>query len=96
MDIQTIRTKTDAELRTILAEQRALLEDLRFRASARELKNVHEIRQSRRAIARILTVLSERAARSPKLQARGAHHPDSVQPRRPRIGAPTGASGLAA
>ena len=60
MDTQTIRSKPDAELRSILAEQQALLEDLRFRASARELKNVHEIRQARRAIARILTVLSER------------------------------------
>lgn len=79
MDTSTIRQKTNPELQLILAEQQALLEDLRFRASARELKNVHEIRQSRRAIARILTVLSERAARSPKLQARGAHHPDSVQ-----------------
>jgi large subunit ribosomal protein L29 len=60
MDTQTIRSKPDAELRVILAEQQALLEDLRFRASARELKNVHEIRQARRAIARILTVLHER------------------------------------
>lgn len=83
MDVQNIRTKTDTELRTILAEQQALLEDLRFRASARELKNVHEIRQSRRAIARILTVLSERHRRSQapsaKLQARSSRPSDSLQ-----------------
>jgi large subunit ribosomal protein L29 len=83
MDIQTIRQKTDAELSSILAEQRGLLEDLRFRASARELKNVHEIRQTRRAIARILTVLSERLRRSQapsaKLQARSTRDSDRLQ-----------------
>lgn len=63
MDIQTIRQKDDRELQSILAEQQALLEDLRFRASARELKNVHEIRACRRAIARILTVLHERSTK---------------------------------
>lgn len=61
MDIQDIRTKTDTELRELLSEQRILLEDLRFRASARELKNVHEISQTRRLIARILTALHERS-----------------------------------
>ena len=60
MDIKDIRTKTDTELRELLSEQRAHLEDLRFRASARELKNVHEIAQTRRFIARMLTALSER------------------------------------
>ncbi|MBI4434324.1 50S ribosomal protein L29 [Candidatus Uhrbacteria bacterium] len=64
MDTPTIRSKSDAELRSILTEQQALLEDLRFRASARELKNVHEIRACRRVIARILTVLSERQSAS--------------------------------
>lgn len=83
MDTSTIRQKTNPELQLILAEQQALLEDLRFRASARELKNVHEIRQSRRAIARILTVLSERHRRSQapsaKPQARSARPSDSLQ-----------------
>lgn len=73
MDVQTIRQQSDEELRRLLAERRAALEELRFRCAARELKNVHEIRQTRRAIARILTVLSERSRRSPapsaKLQA---------------------------
>ena len=60
MDIADIRSKTDADLRTFLAEQRSLLEDLRFRAIARELKNVHELQHARRMIARVLTVLHER------------------------------------
>ncbi|MFH1098338.1 MAG: 50S ribosomal protein L29 [Candidatus Uhrbacteria bacterium] len=60
MDIQTIRRKTDAELNDFFAEQRAHLADLRFRLSARELKNVNELRLTRQTIARVLTVLSER------------------------------------
>lgn len=72
MDIQGIREKTDVELHELLSEQRAHLEDLRFRASARELKNVHEISQTRRLIARILTTLHERSrmpARAPARQS---------------------------
>ncbi|MDP3771674.1 MAG: 50S ribosomal protein L29 [bacterium] len=65
MDIQEMRTKSEPELRELLREQRTHLEDLRFRASARELKNVHEIAQTRRLIARMLTVLHERALARP-------------------------------
>lgn len=60
MDITQMREKTNSELERFLAEEQAKLEDLRFRASARELKNIHEIRHTRRAIARVLTVLRER------------------------------------
>lgn len=62
MDIQAIREKSGDELERLLTEQRVQLEDLRFRMSARELKNVHDIRHVRRTIARILTVLRERAS----------------------------------
>jgi len=60
MDIAAARTATIGELERQLGEARTQLEELRFRASARELKNVHEIRNTRRTIARILTVLNER------------------------------------
>ncbi|MDO8425395.1 MAG: 50S ribosomal protein L29 [bacterium] len=60
MDIKVIREKTDAELAVLLDEQRGKLEELRFRARARELKNVHELRDARRVIARMLTVRNER------------------------------------
>ncbi|MDO8622407.1 MAG: 50S ribosomal protein L29 [bacterium] len=65
MDIKDLRSKPDTELRELLLEQRTHLEDLRFRASARELKNVHEIAQTRRLIARILTALHERTLARP-------------------------------
>ncbi|MBI4433231.1 50S ribosomal protein L29 [Candidatus Uhrbacteria bacterium] len=64
MDISTLRSKTREELERLLAEQRLQLEELRFRASARELKNVHELRDVRRTIARILTVLHSPSAKS--------------------------------
>ncbi|MFH1430554.1 MAG: 50S ribosomal protein L29 [Candidatus Uhrbacteria bacterium] len=60
MDIKQMREQPEEELRRKFDELRVQLEDLRFRASARELKNVHEIRSTRRAIARILTVFHER------------------------------------
>ncbi|MBI4450136.1 50S ribosomal protein L29 [Candidatus Uhrbacteria bacterium] len=65
MDIKDLRTKSDPELHALLLEQRTHLEDLRFRASTRELKNVHEIAQTRRLIARILTAFHERASARP-------------------------------
>lgn len=63
MEIAAIRSATRDTLERELSQARAQLEDLRFRASARELKNVHEIRNTRRIIARILTVLHERELR---------------------------------
>ncbi|MBI2482768.1 50S ribosomal protein L29 [Candidatus Uhrbacteria bacterium] len=70
MDISTLRSKTREELERLLAEQRLQLEELRFRASARELKNIHELRAVRRTIARILTVLHSPAAKSSSGAAR--------------------------
>lgn len=70
MDMQDMRKATDVELRELLSEQRTRLEDLRFRASTRELKNVHDIAQTRRLIARILTALHERSRVSGRPPAR--------------------------
>ena len=72
MDTNTIRTKTDAELAKLLAEQEDLLATLRFRARVRELKNVHEIRHARRMIARILTILHERSWKQSMAKAHAA------------------------
>ena len=59
MDIAKLRTTTHEELKQMLAEQRAHLVELRFQLSVRELKNMHEVRATRRTIARILTVMCE-------------------------------------
>lgn len=57
MQLNDLKQKTPAELRTLLAEARERLRDLRFRVSQDAHKDVREIREVRTAIARILTLL---------------------------------------
>lgn len=59
IDFMTLKQKTSEDLRRLLDEHRARLADLRFQLRARELKNVHELRATRRTIARILTILHQ-------------------------------------
>ncbi len=56
----TIRDKTADEIRQRLAELREELFNLRFRNSMRQLDSPLKIRQGRREIARLLTVLKEK------------------------------------
>mgnify|MGYP001598160164 CR=1 FL=1 len=62
IDFKTLQTKTRGELEGLLTEQRAHLAELRFKMSARELKNVHEVKNTRRTIARMLTLLTAQKA----------------------------------
>ncbi|MBM3946391.1 MAG: 50S ribosomal protein L29 [SAR202 cluster bacterium] len=61
MKAQEVRGKTDAELEAELANNYKALVNLRFRWATRQLTNVYEIRKVRKDIARIRTVLTERA-----------------------------------
>lgn len=65
MELKDLKQKTPAELRTLLAEARERLRDLRFRVAQDAHKDVREIREVRKAIARILTLLSTPPAPSP-------------------------------
>ena len=60
MDIASVRGLTDAELVTELTAAKRHLYDLRFQLATRQLTDYHQIPQTRRKIARILTVLTER------------------------------------
>ena len=60
MDIAKVRELTDAELYTELGAQRRNLYDLRFQLATRQLDDHSQLAQTRRSIARILTVLTER------------------------------------
>ena len=60
MKITELRDKTDQELSRSLAELRDKVRDLRFKIAARRLTDVREVRESRKAIARILTVIRSR------------------------------------
>ena len=60
MDIDKVRALTDGELRTELATHRRHLYDLRFQLATRQLTDSTQLAQTRRSIARILTVMTER------------------------------------
>lgn len=60
MEIKELRKKSNEDLRKLLAELREKFRGMRFKVSTRELKTVREVRISKRLIARILTILTER------------------------------------
>ncbi|HXX60681.1 MAG TPA: 50S ribosomal protein L29 [Candidatus Sulfotelmatobacter sp.] len=60
MDIDKVRALNDVELVTELATARRHLYDLRFQLATRQLTDYSQISQTRRAVARCLTVLTER------------------------------------
>ena len=55
-----MREMTEDEIRERVAELRAELFNLRFRNSMKQLDNPIKIRESRREMARLLTVLNEK------------------------------------
>ena len=61
MDIKQLRDLSDRELADRLTEAKQDLWQARFALSTRQLKDYSSISQTRRAIARILTVQRERA-----------------------------------
>jgi large subunit ribosomal protein L29 len=61
MKARNLRDLSDEELERKLAEARQELFNLRFQAATGALENTARLRQTRREIARILTVRRERA-----------------------------------
>ncbi|MEX1026335.1 MAG: 50S ribosomal protein L29 [Planctomycetota bacterium] len=61
MKIEEVRSKTDSELRFELDSLRKELFDLKFRSVGESTQNPSRIRVARRAIARAITILDERA-----------------------------------
>ena len=60
MKIKELRDKKDLELDKLLAELREEQHALRFKDSAKQLKEVRNIRKVKKDIARILTLKKER------------------------------------
>ncbi len=60
MDISKARERSDQELLAELATARRQLYDLRFQLATRQLSDYSQIAQTRRSIARLLTVQTER------------------------------------
>jgi large subunit ribosomal protein L29 len=61
MDIDRVRALSDAELETALRDAKQDLWQARFALSTRQLKDYSSIPQTRRTIARIMTVQRERS-----------------------------------
>jgi ribosomal protein L29 len=59
MEIKDLRAKTEKELQQLLALNREKVRALRFSVSSKQLKNIREIREVKKLIARIMTVLKE-------------------------------------
>ncbi|MFA5029667.1 MAG: 50S ribosomal protein L29 [Patescibacteria group bacterium] len=60
MKIKEIRTKSVSELDQLLKELRHKFDDLNFKVKQKQIKNIREIRATRRNIAKVLTVLREK------------------------------------
>jgi len=57
MELKELKTKSEAELHRLLAETRNQLRELRFKDASRQLKDVRDIREAKKLIAQILTML---------------------------------------
>lgn len=64
MTVQELRDKSTTDLHALLAEQRRLLQELRFKASELQLREVHKIKEVKKNIARILTVINDEHGQS--------------------------------
>ena len=60
MELKELRNKPAAELQRLLKLYREQSRDLRFKISAKQHKDVRELRDTKKLIARILTVLKEK------------------------------------
>jgi len=58
-NFKEIKNKSVNELKTTLIENQELLRELNFKDANRQLKNVRQIRQIKKMIAQISTVLSQ-------------------------------------
>lgn len=60
MRIKELRQKTEKELSKLLTDSRRHLGELRFNLGSKKSKNVKEISQTRKDIARLYTILKEK------------------------------------
>ncbi|HOX21503.1 MAG TPA: 50S ribosomal protein L29 [Candidatus Paceibacterota bacterium] len=60
MKTKELQKLTDAELKKALEQNQERLRSLRFDLASGKVKNVREIRETRKTVARVLTLLKER------------------------------------
>ena len=97
MDIDKVRGLTDAELVTELSAAKRNLYDLRFQLATRQLTDYSQLPQTRKKIARILTVMTERrlseAPTAPGSEGDGSGEAAAPEPRGRRSRRATAATG---
>jgi large subunit ribosomal protein L29 len=59
MKTSELRQKTNNDLKTLLEDKQRALATLNFDLASGKVKNIKEVRQGRREIARIMTILRE-------------------------------------
>ncbi|MBU0671238.1 MAG: 50S ribosomal protein L29 [Patescibacteria group bacterium] len=64
--IKDYRGKSETELEKLLKAKREMLRDFRFKDSNRQLKNIRDIRVTKKEIAQIMTVLKEMSKKDTK------------------------------
>ncbi len=69
MDAKELRTKTPDELRDQLAALKKEAFNLRFQQATSQLENTARMRAVRRDVARVKTILNEKAADAAKTEA---------------------------
>ena len=74
MQITEVRELSDSELEKELTEQERALMNLRFRKATMQLTNTNELGNTRKTIARIKTVIRERAI----IASMASESPESV------------------
>jgi len=60
MDYDEIKNLDTAELKELLEKQAGELRELRFKVNNQQLKTVHKIKEARKTIARIKTLLKNK------------------------------------
>lgn len=60
MEFADLKRKSEGELQKLLIEKRNELREFRFKAGEGQLKNVQNISQNRKLIAKILTLLNSK------------------------------------
>ena len=62
MKASELRTKTSEELETMLKDLKSELFNLRFQHAINQLENPHKIADTKKDIARVMTIIAEKKA----------------------------------
>ncbi|MDA3839833.1 MAG: 50S ribosomal protein L29 [Patescibacteria group bacterium] len=60
MEIKELKEKKENDLHRLLAETRDKLRELRFKDANKQLKNIREIREGKKTVAKILTLFNSK------------------------------------